>query len=113
MVFQNIMDGDFHKEERMVLLVVYRQTLHYDKWKDTLSNFQLVKKTGLDVRKVRSSGEQLEAKGLIEVARSKGGRGTVYDRSHEYRLSTDFISMVFRKWLDIKEESGFVNGIYA
>lgn len=111
LVFQHIMDSDFLKEERMLLLVIYRQTLHYDKWRDTLSNYQLTQKTGLDIRKARSSAEQLEAKGILEVKRSKGGRGSVHDRSHQYELSTDFILLVFRKWLEIKEDGGMIESI--
>lgn len=107
MMFQRIMDGDFNRDERDVLLVIFRKTIHFDKWYDNLGIFHLSKLVGVSQNKLRSTIKQLEAKGLIEIEYSKGGRTDSANRFHKFSLENDFIFLVVREWTEIKEENGF------
>ena len=107
LMFQRIMDGNFSRNERDVLLVVFRKTLHFDKWRDHLAMYWLSKATGVGQQTLRKTINQLEAKGLLEVQRSKGGRTANPDKFHSFEISNDFWNIVFNRWLEIKEENQF------
>ena len=112
MMFQRIMDGNFNRDERDILLVVFRKTLHFDKWYDNLGMYHLSKLVGISQTKLRATVKQLEAKGLLEIEHSKGGRTESINRFHEFSLANDLIFIVVREWVEIKEENK-ANGFKA
>lgn len=107
LLFQRIMDGDFNRDERDVLLVVFRKTVHFDKWYDRLSIYAFSKAVGICQSKLRQTITQLEAKGLLEVDKSKGGRTDSTKKYNKFSLSKDLIFLVSDRWLEIKEENGY------
>ena len=106
LVFQEILDGDFSRFEKFVLLVVLRKTLHFNKWSDRIAMYWLSKATGIGLTKLRDTIKQLEYKGLLEVEHSKGGRTSKKEKFNEYALSEELLFKVFGEWYDIKEECG-------
>ena len=110
LMFQRIMDGDFSRDERDLMLVVFRKTLHFDKWHDHLGIYWLSGSVGICQSKLRKTIKQLEAKGLIELKRSKGGRIDSPERFSKFSLANDFISLVIREWVEIKEDNDFYIG---
>ncbi|MDM5264564.1 hypothetical protein PF327_10200 [Sulfurovum sp. XTW-4] len=107
LLFQRIMDGDFNRDERDVLLVIFRKTLHFDKWYDRLGIYWLSKAVGIGQNKLRQTLKQLEAKGLLEVEHSKGGRTNGNQKFSQFSLANDFIFLIVDKWLDIKMDNDF------
>jgi len=107
MMFQRIMDGDFNRDERDLMLVIFRKTIHFDKWYDHLGIYWLSKAVGICQSKLRKTIKQLEAKGLIEVKRSKGGRTDSNKKFSRFSLSEDFIFLTVDNWIQVKEEQGF------
>ena len=110
MMFQRIMDGDFNRDERDVMLVIFRKTLHFDKWYDHLGIHWLSESVGICQSKLRKTIKQLEAKGLIEIERSKGGRIDSHKKFSKFSLANDFIFLVIREWVEIKEDNDFYIG---
>jgi len=109
LMFQEILDGEFTKYEKYVLLVILRKTLHFNKWRDRLAMFWLSKATGISLPKLRETIKQLEYKGLLNVRHSKGGRTSKADKFNEYSLSDALLFKVFNEWADIKEEYGILD----
>ena len=109
LVFQEILDSEFTKYEKYVLLVVLRKTLHFNKWSDRLAMYWLSKATGIGVSKLRETIKQLELKGLLEIKHSKGGRTSSADKFNEYSLSEQLLFKVFNDWTDIKEDYGILD----
>ncbi len=107
LVFQQIMDSGFDQSERDVLLVISRKTIHFNKWSDRISIYALSKLVGVGLAKLRQTLKQLEAKGLIDIEHSKGGRLESNKKYSEFSLSHDLVSLVINKWSDIKSENGF------
>lgn len=107
MMFQRIMDDNFSRDERDVMLVIFRKTLHFDKWEDRLGIYWLSESVGVCQSKLRKTIKQLKAKGLIEVEPSKGGRTDSSKRFSKFSLANDFIFIVVREWYEVKEEQGF------
>ena len=107
MMFQRIMDGDFNRDERDLMLVIFRKTIHFDKWYDHLGIYWLSKAVGICQSKLRKTIKQLEAKGLIKVKRSKGGRTDSNKKFSRFSLSEDFIFLTVDNWIQVKEEQGF------
>ena len=107
LMFQKIMDSGFSQAERDVLLVVLRQTIHYNKWSDRISIHHLSQLVGVGIAKLRKTIKQLEAKGLLEIQKSKGGRTESTSRFSKFSLSNELISLVVNHWLEIKWENGF------
>ena len=107
LMFQRIMDGDFSRNERDVLLVVLRKTLHYDKTTDYIGSYWLARDVGIGQQTLRKTIRQLEAKGLLFVKYSKGGRTTSEKKFHEFGLSQYLFDLVFNKWCEIKESNNF------
>ena len=107
LLFQRIMDEKLDRDERDIMLVIFRKTVHFDKWYDRLPIYHFSKMVGIGEKKLRETINRLEAKGMVEVERSKGGRTESFHRFNMYSLSTDFIFLVAQVWVDIKEESGF------
>ncbi len=110
MMFQRIMDGDFSRDERDVMLVIFRKTLHFDKWYDHLGIYWLSESVGVCQSKLRKTIKQLEAKGLIDVERSKGGRTDSHKKYSKFSIGDNFIFMVVREWVQIKDENDFSIG---
>ncbi len=108
LVFQEILDGDFSKYEKFVLLVVLRKTLHFNKWSDRIAMHWLSKATGISLPKLRETIKQLEYKGLLDIKHSKGGRTSKKEKFNEYTLSDALIFKVFGEWYNIKEECGIL-----
>lgn len=106
LLFQLIMDGSFNRDERDVLLVVFRKTIHFDKWDDRLAIFKFSKDVGVCQSKLRQTIMQLEAKGLLEVHKSKGGRTDSIKKYNKFSLSRDLVTLVTDKWIEIKESHG-------
>lgn len=102
------MDGDFSRNERDTMLVILRKTLHFNKWNDRLAIHWLAKAVGVGQATIRKVLEQLEAKGLICVERSKGGRMNSTKKYNSFGLDTELITLVFHDWIKIKEEAGFM-----
>ena len=107
LMFQKIMDSGFSQAERDMLLVVLRQTIHYNKWSDRISVHRLSQLVGVGTAKLRQTIKQLEAKGLLEIQQSKGGRTESALRFSKFSLSNELISIVAKYWLEIKWENGF------
>lgn len=107
LMFQQIMDSDLNRNERDVLLVIFRKTIHYEKWKDRISMYWLSKAVGISDLTLRATLERLENKSLIDINRSTGGKSTSNKKYNEFKIHTYFTSMVFKKWENIKLENGF------
>ncbi len=108
LMFQRIMDSDFNRNERDVLLVIFRKTLHFNKNSDRLGHYWLSKNTGIGEQSLRTVIRQLEAKNLLCVERSKGGRTQSLKKFHKFSLSSDLIFIVFEKWLEVKVDNDFL-----
>ena len=102
LVFQYIMDGNFSRDERDVMLVIFRKTLHFDKWDDHLGIHWLSKSAGMCESKLRKTLKQLEEKSLIEIVHSKGGRRDSNKKFSKFSLSDELIFLVLDKWEEIK-----------
>ena len=107
LMFQRIMDGDFNRDERDVLLVISRKTIHFNKWSDRIGIYTLSKLVGVGLAKTRQTLKQLEAKGLLDIERSKGGRTDSTKKYSEFSLSRDLIGLVVDKWENTKIENDF------
>ena len=107
LLFQRIMDADLDRDERDVMLVIFRKTVHYDKWYDRLPIYHFSQMVGITEKKLRITVKRLEAKGMVEVEKSKGGRGDIDTKYNLFSLSTDFIFLVAERWAEIKEDNGF------
>lgn len=107
LMFQQIMDGDLNRNERDVLLVIFRKTIHYEKWSDRIAMYWLGKATGLSSNTLRAAIERLENKGLLDVKRSNGGKTDSVNKYNEFALSVYLINIVYKKWEDIKASYGF------
>lgn len=107
LMFQQIMDGDLNRNERDVLLVVFRKTIHYEKWADRIAMYWLTKATGISESTLRATLERLESKGLLDIKRSTGGKSKSAKKYNEFSLSTYLINSVYQKWTTIKLENGF------
>lgn len=107
LMFQRIMDADLNRNERDVLLVIFRKTIHYEKWTDRISMYWLSKAVGISDTTLRAAIERLENKSFIDVVRSTGGKSTSSKKYNEFSIHTYFVNMVFQKWEDIKLDNGF------
>lgn len=107
LMFQRIMDGDFNRNERDTMLVIFRKTLHFDKPLDRLGIHWLSKSVGIGEHSIRKTIRQLEAKGLIKVERSKGGQVESSSRFNGFSLGDELILLVVREWVEVKREHGY------
>ena len=107
LMFQRIMDSDLNRNERDVLLVIFRKTIHYEKWTDRISMYWLSKAVGISDNTLRAAIERLENKSFIDVVRSTGGKSTSSKKYNEFSIHTYFVNMVFQKWENIKLDNGF------
>lgn len=107
LLFQHIMDDNYPRNERDTLLVILRKTIHFNKWSDRIATYWLTKSIGVSENTLRDTIKSLEAKGLLTVDRSKGGRTTSAKKYNSFALSNDLLLMMFDKWYQIKEENGF------
>ncbi len=95
--FQVIFDKDFDRDERDLLLVLFRQTLHFNKVWDRLPICELSEKSGIGERKTKETLVRLESKALIDVVHSKGGRSSSRKRFNAYRMSAYLFDDFFKK----------------
>jgi hypothetical protein len=107
LMFQRIMDAELNRNERDVLLVIFRKTIHYEKWTDRISMYWLSKAVGISDNTLRAAIERLENKSFIDVVRSTGGKSTSSKKYNEFSIHTYFVNMVFQKWENIKLDNGF------
>ncbi|WP_193151288.1 replication protein [Sulfurimonas sediminis] len=107
LLFQFIMDSNFLRNERDLLLVIKRKTLHFGKVSDHLSFSWLMKATGLKRVTLRNTINTAEQKGLITIKKSKGGRIDSATKYSEYRISSTMLQYVGKEWLKIKDGEGF------
>ena len=107
LMFQSIMDGDHPRNERDTMLVVFRKTIHFNKWSDHISMYWLSKAIGISENTLRETIKRLELKGFLTITKSKGGRTSSTKKFHSFSLSDEFLFMIFDKWYAIKEENGF------
>ena len=108
LLFQRIMDDSFSRMERDVLLVIFRKTIHFDKWKDRICMYSLSKMSGVGRNRLFDVVKQLESKMLIEVDRSSGGKSESSLRFNGFQLSLEFLGLVVNQWLEIKEDNDFI-----
>lgn len=106
LMFQQIMDSELSRNERDVLLVIFRKTIHFEKWRDRISMHWLSKAVGISDTTLRITLSRLEEKSLIEIKRSPGGKSNNSYKFNEFKINTYFTSMVMRKWEMIKVENG-------
>lgn len=103
LMFQKIMDSDFTRNERDMLLVIFRKTIHYDKWEDNLSKNWLIKAIGISENTLKITQTQLINKSLLVIKQSKGGRTKSPSRFNSYSIGSYLIDSVYTKWISIKE----------
>ncbi len=94
--FQVIFDNDFDRDERDLLLVLFRQTLHFNKVWDRMPIYELSEKSGISERKTKEALARLEAKALIDVVHSKGGRSSSRKRFNAYRIGMYLFDDIFK-----------------
>ena len=107
LMFQEIMDIDLPRNERDTLLVVFRSTLHFDKWSDKIAMYWLSKKIGIGENTLRITLDRLESKSLVDISRSKGGKTKSVNRFNSFSLNSYLVDKVFRKWQEIKIDDGY------
>ena len=106
LMFQYLMDN-YNKYERDVMLVIFRKTLHFEKWEDRLSMNWLRTSVGISDNTLRATIKRLEAKNLIEIKRSQGGKCNSEKKYNKFSLSMYIIDAVYAKWLEIKDDNMF------
>ncbi|KAB7889734.1 replication protein [Poseidonibacter ostreae] len=107
LMFQQVMDSDLSRNERDVLLVIFRKTIHYEKWNDRISMYWLSKTVGISPTTLRVTLKRLENKSFIDVTRSTGGKTVSSKKYNEFSIHTYLVNMVFKKWEEIKLYNGF------
>jgi Fe2+ or Zn2+ uptake regulation protein len=107
LMFQQVMDSDLSRNERDVLLVIFRKTIHYEKWNDRISMYWLSKTVGISLTTLRVTLGRLENKSFIDVTRSTGGKTVSSKKYNEFSIHTYLVNMVFKKWEEIKLDNGF------
>jgi hypothetical protein len=107
LMFQQIIDADLSRNERDVLLVIFRKTIHFEKWKDRLSMYWLSKAVGISDTTLRAAIERLECKSFIDVVRSTGGKSSSSKKYNEFSINNYFVDRVYRIWEEIKRNNGF------
>lgn len=105
LMFQQIMDSKLTRNERDVLLVIFRKTLHFDKWMDNISMHWLSKSVGIGINTLRPTLKKLEEKKIIEIEVSTGGKSKSAKRFNGFRIGTKLRSVVYEKWEQIKEDN--------
>ncbi len=105
LMFQTIFDdADLCRDERDILLVIFRQTYHFNKMWDRISIQEFVQKAGPCEKKTRLALKRLEAKALIDIKRSKGGSGTSRKKFNAYRISIYLFNTIDRKWNSCRKD---------
>ena len=105
LMFIRIMDGDFSRNERDVLLVIFRKTVHFNKWDDRIGIHAFSKHVGVSLSILRRTIKDLVDKKIIDENKSKGGRIASPNKFNEYTLSTKFVFEVVEQWEKIKSEN--------
>ena len=100
-MFQTIMDGDFDKLERDFILVIFRKTVHWNKWKDKVSAYQMQKALGVSNKTFYAVRERVLAKGFIDIEIAYGGH---QGNLNIYGISDELCSYSIKKWIAEKEK---------
>ena len=105
MMFAKLWDSqNMSPKERVVAIMIYRQTIHFKKKWDRISIPRIMKISGMGRRKVIEIIEMLEGKAIIKVDRSKGGNtSTNHSKFHNFSISEELIQMVFWEWKEIMD----------
>ena len=104
LMFQAIFDKEFDRDERDVLLVIFRKTIHFNKQWDRISIRELSQKAGPCESKVRDAIKRLESKAFIDIKVSKGGRTESRKRFNAYRISMYLFNDVLKKYNSSKRD---------
>lgn len=107
LLFQHIMDGEYSRNERDIMLVILRKTIHFGKWSDRVAMYWLATATGIGEVTLRETLKRLEAKGLLNIVKSKGGRTASQKKFNEFSFSDELLTFIFEKWYIIKDKKGF------
>ena len=107
LMFQKIMDMDLSRNERDVLLVIFRKTIHFEKWKDRIAMYWLSKACGVSLTTLRVTLERLENKSLIDIEKSTGGKSDSNKKYNEFSISNYLIESIYDKWENIKIDNNF------
>lgn len=111
LMFQYIMDMDsINKDERDILLLIFRKTIHFNKYSDRLGIYFISKSVGIGQVKTRKIIKQLEYLELIYVERSTGGRIKSEKKFHLFSLHDSTIETIFFAWLGVKGDKNFYVG---
>ena len=106
LMFQKIIDSNFSRNERDVLLVIFRKTIHFDKWQDRLSMYWLTQAVGISRNTLKATLIRLDEKGLLDICKSVGGKTKSPKKYNEFGLSNYLINDVYSKWEQIKKDNG-------
>ena len=107
LMFQAIFDKDFDRDERDLLLVVFRKTVHFNKQWDRISIAEFSQKAGPCEPRVRAALKRLQSKAFIDIKKSKGGRTSSRKRFNAYRLSVYLHDDVLKKYNSAKRDHDF------
>ena len=107
LMFQAILDNEFDRDERDVLLVIFRKTLHYNKQWDYISVGELSYLSGASERKTKEAVKRLESKAFIDVRRYKGGRSQSRSRFNAYRISAYMYEDINNKYRSARRDHDF------
>ncbi len=106
LTFQVLFDKNFNRDERDILLVIFRKTTHFNKMWDRLSIQEISEISGLYEKKTKDILKRLESKAFIDVIHSKGGRGSSRERFNAYRLGLYLFDDIFKKYNQAKRDHG-------
>ncbi len=105
LMFQKIMDNEgLNKNELLLMLVIFRRTVHFNKWTDKISMNRLSKETRLGLNTLRKTIDSLRNKVLIAGNKSKGGRTQDIGKYNEFGFTIAFAHEVFLQFKEIREE---------
>lgn len=103
-VFQYIMDTDYiDRDERDILLMIFRKTIHFNKWEDHLGVYWLSKNIGMGQDKLRRTIRSMEKKGVITVHYSKGGRVAHEKKFHRFSMHKKYVNKILEIWILSKQ----------
>lgn len=91
LMFQKIMDLKISRNERDILIVIFRKTISNNKWSGRISMETLASDVGISDTTLRLTLNMIESKKLIEINRSAGGKSENDKKYNEFKLSVSSI----------------------
>ena len=91
LMFQKIMDLKISRNERDILIVIFRKTISSNKWSGRVSMYMLANDVGISDTTLRLTLNMIEAKKLIEINRSSGGKSEDDKKYNEFKLNISSI----------------------